>query len=464
MLGAGLGLLMAATALLTGNAPSASATPPRTVAQTAVGDGSGALGLTGIDGKNHAERVRSAEQAAALGVEWVRLEASWWSVQGQGPDSWDWSALDDAVAVAHQHGLKVLFLVTAPPPWARPGSSTYQPGHTPADMQAFARYAKALVARYAPRGVDAYEIWNEPNLGQYWRTPQGAPQPNAAMYASMLKAVYPAMKSAASGITVVTGGLGPFGTTGGDGANISPLTFLKQLYDNGAQGYFDAVGWHPYTAPVQPSFPHAGNAWQQLMADRPGPGDNGYQASVRTLMSQHGDGGKKVWFTEMGAASAPAGDDGSVSEAGQARIYDEAIRLHQSYGWAGPMFFYTLRDSGSDAFVGAPERERHFGLYRVDGSAKPAVQVLLDVAGKKGATTVTPEAAPEAAPAPAPAPAPSTPSATPSPSPSPAPPAEESPASPSSCGDSLSSMLGAWRAGGVTWRDYHQCRSARLAQ
>ena len=73
----------------------------------------------------------------------------------------------------------------------------------PTSYADFGRFVAALIGRYGPEGsfwtanpilpkrpIEAWQIWNEPNLGELWG---GAP--NAAEYSEMLKAVAPYIRT-----------------------------------------------------------------------------------------------------------------------------------------------------------------------------------------------------------------------------------------------------------------------------
>jgi polysaccharide biosynthesis protein PslG len=177
--------------------------------------------------------------------------------------------------------------------------------------------------------VHAYEVWNEENNQQSW-----TPAPNAANYTAMLRAAYPAIKSADPSATVVTGGLSP---AVDDGTNIAPTTFLQGIYANGGHGSFDAVGMHPYCNPDMPGAPDSWSAWYQMY---------GTPTNIRGIMVANGDGAKKIWGTEFGA---PSSGTTGLSQAFQSQTVTRAYQLWSSYSWAGPLFFYQGRDSGSDA-------------------------------------------------------------------------------------------------------------------
>jgi hypothetical protein len=285
-----------------------------------------------------------------LGVQWVRFDFDW-SVIEPAPKAYRFKRHDAVVERLGQANIRVLGLIAYTPAWAN--GNMPSKFHPPREPRRFAEFAAMLAGRYAAKGVHAWEIWNEPNLGQFWGN---APDP--AGYATLLKLVYPAMKRADPAAWVITGGLAQPATSA---TTIDALTFLNALYRNGAQGYFDAVGDHPYTSPGLPGEDAAHN-WKKMAATTP---------SFLSVMRRHGDGDKKIWITEYGAPTAGKDRWGTViSESRQAQMVAQAFDEAASASWAGPLFWYNYRDfcpyrTGADA-------ECFFGLVRFDGSPKPA--------------------------------------------------------------------------------------------
>jgi hypothetical protein len=289
---------------------------------------------------------RDLDAMAAAGARWLRVDVYWSSVQGAGPDSYDWSGPDRLIKAASARGIKVLAFIGFAPPWARPaGSDQY---HAP-DAGKYATFAAKTAAHYAPMGVHAYEVWNEPNIG-FWQ-----PKPDPVAYTNLLKAAYPAIKSQDPASTVLIGGLSPADSSEG---KIPPVDFLKAIYANGGKGYFDAVGHHPYCWPATPGDQETWSAWYQM---------NQGAESLRSVMVANGDGDKKIWGTEFGApTNGPSGS--FVSEAEQAKAISTGYAKWQTYDWAGPLFAYQARDRGT----ATDTRENFFGLLRRDFSEKPA--------------------------------------------------------------------------------------------
>ena len=75
----------------------------------------------------------------------------------------DWTPLDQLVASIHAAGLSADLVIDGCPPWAAvsgaQGDNFAQPA-SPAHLPIW----QAVAARYGPRGVNYFEIWNEPNI------------------------------------------------------------------------------------------------------------------------------------------------------------------------------------------------------------------------------------------------------------------------------------------------------------
>ncbi len=321
-----------------------------------VGTGGGDSGRFGISGMTATlsyeptvDFQRDMDAIAASGAGWLRIDINWAVIQRQGPTSYDWAPFDRIVQGARARGMNVLGIIAWTPKWARP-SPDDEFTTPPKNISDYASFANAAVKRYSAMGVHAYEVWNEPNITGFWK-----PAPDPLRYVELLKAGYSAIRQADPSATVVSGGLSPAANAGGD---IDPRTFLQAMYANGAKGYFDALGHHPYCFPAAPGDPQNWSAWYQMY---------GTSTSLRSTMVANGDGDKKIWATEFGApTNGPSG--AYVSETTQAQHVTKAYELFGSYSWAGPLFTYSSRDYGTN-----PNTNYNFwGLLRYDFSSKPA--------------------------------------------------------------------------------------------
>ena len=237
---------------------------------------------------------------AAGGIEVVRAEPSWDSVEPNPPDAaghhYVWDAADAIVTKLAQHRLRMYGLVDYSTRW-----SGVQPGDfdsPPASSDDFAEFAKALAARYGANGsfwqahpelpylpVHDWEIWNEEN-GYFWH-----PQPDPWRYIDLYLATRSAIRSVDPGAAAVVGGLVPQGAEGFVGA------MFQHRPD--AHGQIDAIGYHPYAADAAGSL--------SLIA--------GFRRSLAAL----GEPGLPIEVTEVGWPTA--GGAGSMADQQRALQY-----------------------------------------------------------------------------------------------------------------------------------------------
>ncbi len=303
-----------------------------------------------------------------LGVGWVRFDVDWSIVQQSGSSSYDWSSYDPIVADLNTLGLKGLGIITYAPQWALPANCLQSNKCAPADPAQFAAFAVTAARRYAPQGMHTWEIWNEPNLKEFWQ-----PAPDVNAYTNLLKGAYTAIKGQDPSAIILSGGLSGASTQNGD---ISPVDFLTQLYADGGKPYFDAVADHPYSYPAMPLSFETWNAWSQMASTTP---------NLRNVMIANGDTGKQIWLTEYGAPTGGpgvletsatdttfAGSPDHVTEALQAQMLSQAVNYVKNSSWAGPFFWYSYEDVGTST----SDSENFFGIIRYDGSTKPSYQVF----------------------------------------------------------------------------------------
>jgi hypothetical protein len=320
--------------------------PPMTSGSPKTGAGYNkgmAVGLYYLDGAQLASAVADLK---SMGVTWVRMDFPWSEMQPNDPNSYNTAAWDRAVQATTAAGIQILGIIDYTPAWARAaGTNKFYPPSNTGDYGTFAGY---LARRYAPMGVHTWEIWNEENGSTFFQ-----PAPNPGIYVSMLKAASQSLKAADAKAFVILGGMATFGD---DGINQNARTFLSNVYASGGGAYFDAVGMHPYTYPTLP-LSSVWNNWGQMGDATP---------SLRSIMISQGDGAKQIWMTELGYPTISG--NAQLTEQGQKDYLTQAYQAQASYSWAGPLFWYTYQDSGSNP--GNPED--WFGLLRNDGSHKPS--------------------------------------------------------------------------------------------
>jgi hypothetical protein len=330
-------------------------------AASAAGSASAAESGLSVDlnwGTSKAEQDKTAAAVADLGAKWVRLTVQWkyWEPNGPSivlPTTGSLQDTDRSVQLAIAAGAKVLIDVYNAPDWA--ATSPSSEGQVPRNASDFANFMRNLAAHY--RGaVAAYEIWNEEDLDRFWA---GGSDP--VKYTSLLKAAYPAIKSADPNAQVVFGGLSWDFTRSG--------SFLQRAYGAGAQGSFDVLGLHPY--PDSDTDP-ALTRWRAWFTP------------PRDLMNQYGDDAKPIWLTEFGVNTSTATRAGGawqtgVAEQTQASMITTAFSVLQSMPYVGVVFYYNLRNNYWDK-DNPSSVEGNFGLIRTDFSHKPSYQAFKTIA------------------------------------------------------------------------------------
>ena len=280
----------------------------------------------------------------------------------------DWSRIETAagryalrdydalVADAARAGLTVLPVLYGTPAF-RAAAAADGTAAPPRDPDAIEPFARMLVARYGPGGsfwrahpdvprrpVRAWQIWNEPNLGRYWRG-----RPDAVAYARLLRAAATAVRAVDPRAELVTAGL-PDTRKG-----VRLTTYLRQLYAAGARGTFDAVGVNLY----------ARTPGGVLLAAR----------RVRQVLARHEDDRARIWITELGWADDGPRSSFTVGAATQARYVRDTLRLTAASARLLRLrgtVYYAWRDvppyPGIGDFWGL-----HTGLLDESGAPKPAL-------------------------------------------------------------------------------------------
>jgi hypothetical protein len=221
----------------------------------------------------------------------------------------------------------------------------------------------AYVAHRYLGKVEAYQVWNEPNLS--WAWPDG---PDAAEYASMLRTVSPAIRAADPNAKVVFAGL-----------NTNDYFYLERAYDAVPDlgRYFDVMATHPYT--------WGGAAPEEVWRDANGRISKGAFAGyreIRSTMEAHGDT-KPIWFTEFGWATY-SGSKG-VSPQTQADYLVRALRCVEQDSYVQIAHWYNLRnawwENDGNTWSG------QLGLEYTDFVRKPAFDALKNYVPGTGTCT-----------------------------------------------------------------------------
>jgi hypothetical protein len=293
---------------------------------------------------------RSLDDAVAVGAKWIRTDLPWDLVQPSGPNGYTWGAVDRVVTAANKRGLKILPILDAPPFWARESACKTQVNCPPASDSAYAHFAAVAAARYAPRGVHAWEIWNEPNI------PVWLPKPDPAAYEKLLAATSAALRKADRHAFIVLGGLAAVPTQPSSNF-VSAFDFLTAVAELGGTKYVDAVGYHPYSLPTLPS----GAANFQAIS--------GARDNLVAVLQKFGTPGVSVWLTETGAqVNEKLGGTITDPLALQAAYATDLVQTVAQNGHVGADFWFSDEDF--------PKSNLLYGLRDAGGKLRPAFDAL----------------------------------------------------------------------------------------
>jgi uncharacterized protein YraI len=265
---------------------------------------------------------RDLDLMREAGFDWVKQTFAWETIEGAGRDVYDWSVADRVVTHVNDKGLKLLARMSIDP-----DKREFWAGEPPGNSAAFAEYVGAVAQRYncTPEAVgciQAFQIWNEPNLAREW----GGRRPNPAEYAAFLKEAYSAIKAVHPTAIVISAGMAP---TGDDSDIAMPddkfYDLMYQAMGGNSDGYFDKLGVHGAGYAAPPELDPA-----EAAANKEKYGGARFFAfrhveDIREIMVRYGDADKQIVLLEFGWT------------------YD---KVNPSYKWHGA-------DAGIDEFVQA---------------------------------------------------------------------------------------------------------------
>jgi hypothetical protein len=312
----------------------------------------------------------------------VRLQFTWRELQPN-PDSeveyYVWPYLH-IVNVALGRGLNVLVDVAHAPDWARPDDPTLL-----GDPEAFGAFLRDLVPFLAGK-VDAWQIWNEPNLIDF---PGRIIDPEG--YLALVREAVPAIREADPSARIVSPGMAPNSMMFPDLALDDDWYFetLFGLNEGEAVGYFDVIAVHAYGAGNSPD-----TYWPGNPAEAPGWNDAPefyfrHVEEYRRILAGLGLGNKPVWFTEMGWPTPNASEEYAygawMTEALQAAYLARAFEIIRTeWPWVELAFVWHLN---AMPFAGEDSIFAGFSVTDAQARPRPAYYAIQDFVLAGHATT-----------------------------------------------------------------------------
>ena len=285
-----------------------------------------------------------------LGIKWARVQTGWCRCETtKGKYDFEW--LDNVVNSLSNVGIQPWFNLTY-------GNKLYStqavnefavgwtPIHTEETRQAWVRFVHALAEHFRDR-IRHWEIWNEPNVGYFWK-PEN---PSPAGYMNLIKLTAPEIRRFIPKAVLI----------GGSMAN-AEYSYLQGCMELGMGEYIDRVSFHPYRLIPEANYVNEVKRMRDLLKR--------YKPSL------------DLWQGECGC---PSTDDGigalaqyPWNESRQARwllrriLNDLSLKLeHISWYDAADQTNYSVASTGASE-PGKADR-LNFGLLRVPGyTPKPS--------------------------------------------------------------------------------------------
>jgi|tagenome__1003787_1003787.scaffolds.fasta_scaffold20912552_4 hypothetical protein len=334
----------------------------------AKGHFAGLDGTPSINAQGIARECLLAQQAhAGSGV--LRQAFEWRYIEHAPGGSYSFGVYDSWVAATARHGIRILPILTNPPAFRAKNTSRHIA--PPNSYAAFGRFAAAVVARYGPKGtfwtehpevprrpIRSWQIWNEPNLPQYW-----GGKPNAKQYTRLLKVAAKAIHKQDKRAEIVTAGLPESLIKHA----IQAHRYIPQLYRAGAKKWFTTLAINPYS--------HSARGVYAIVK------------RTRRIMLKRHDRAGKLWITEVGwATGGPRKQRFNLGRKGQAKqlkillpkLYHARKRLKIRgvvwYGWQDLPPYPPRFDKTQWGL--------YTGLRTLKGRAKPSYKVFARLAPK----------------------------------------------------------------------------------
>ncbi|MDR2469214.1 MAG: hypothetical protein LBD27_01875, partial [Tannerella sp.] len=205
--------------------------------------------------------INRLDVVANMGARWNRTDFSWSNIE-RPQGEWHFEMHDRIVNRLLEQQIQPEGILLYDVPWAHPAHK---------HLDAWLTYVEKTVTHFKDR-VRYWEVWNEPNLNQFWENPNGAD------YAHLLKATYAKIKEIDPELTVLYAG-----TSG------IPLAFIEKSFQAGAAGSFDAMAFHPYRGKFY-SMERVADYYREV-------------DGLKQLLKKYGADDRKLWITEMGLSS-----------------------------------------------------------------------------------------------------------------------------------------------------------------
>ncbi|MBN2138406.1 MAG: cellulase family glycosylhydrolase [Sedimentisphaerales bacterium] len=263
------------------------------------------------------------------GFRFVRMDLAWGGIERQkGVHDFERTGYDALTEGCMQRGIRILYILD----YSNGLYESDRSVRTEEGRKAFAAYAQAAARRYRGKGI-LWEMWNEPNIKQFWQ-----PQPSVDDYCKMVEAAAPLVKEA-----------DPSGLVVAPATSTIPFDWLEQCFKKGLLKWIDVLSVHPY----RPQNP------ETVIGD---------YARLRELIAEYAPPGKEIRIISGEWGYSNINWDGKkLSEEKQAQYLARELLINL-YTKIPVSIWYDWKNDGTNP----NEREHHFGTVMHDLAPKPA--------------------------------------------------------------------------------------------
>ncbi|HEY80045.1 MAG TPA: hypothetical protein G4O05_03060 [Caldilineae bacterium] len=196
------------------------------------------------------------QKSWAAGVRSARIAVLWCLTEPE-RDAYRWGETDIAFQLARNYGMEIVPQIFYTPDWAALGYDIeescfdyqqYPRNLPPQDWADWSDFMAAIVQRYGARGknqVHLWEIWNEPDLLEFWYIPGDPWNQNVPEYARLVRLAAAEIDRHDIGGKTLVGSL----------SDIYGAKFLKRLMalegDEDIRGLIDILTFHLFDEPVR---------------------------------------------------------------------------------------------------------------------------------------------------------------------------------------------------------------------
>ncbi len=300
---------------------------------------------------------QTLRMVAEANIGWIKQEFPWQEIEFKKnyfhDDKWNkssWEKFDRIVNLADKYKIKIIARVSHPPAWAIGEAAPLKTNNDLAD------FTNALLDHYKGR-IQYVQVWNEPNLSAEW-VPSKPVDP--AGYATMMKTVYPAVKSAHPDAVILSAPMAITLESVGQRGNMNDLDYWAGLYAAGIKGNFDVASANAYGLDQPPDA-------------APGPKTLNFRRVelLRDIMVRNGDSNRAIWLNEYAWNASPETLSEAeknywrhVTEQQQADWTVQGVEYaRKNWPWAGVISIWYFRQVGD---VPPEKAEYYFRMVNPD--------------------------------------------------------------------------------------------------